>query len=844
MSKQSLPIDTSKDDIARTSALEVARTIWIAHDLPESFLKNLVLSSNNPDLEVPSSFRLGLAAQSAVALSGLSAAYLHFLRTGEEQTVTVDARHASLSFHSEAWYTLDGQLPPPSWDDIAGLYKTKDDRWSLRKVTKDDVSSAFAELDSLEFEQKCLRSFLPVCAFIMRTREEWIETGHGKSLLEEYRQMGASAPVEIRKISDSAPRRFASQVENEMKYPLDGVRVLDLSRVLAGPVAGRTLAAHGAQTLLVTSPKLPALPSLDVETTLGKRTTQLDLTRAEHCSTLRELTGKADVFLQAYRPGALEKKGFGMQDILNYKASQGYAGNLVYAQLSAWGFNGPWRDRRGFDSLVQTATGFNADEGLAYTQSVHDHNASTPRVTPRPFPMQALDHAAGYVLAFGVSAALCHQITRGGSYEVRVSLAAVAEWVRSLGRLSPQDAFVKARPFPQPRNKEIQALSVNWLERHVSPGHGSISENTSNTRRRMTALRHAAILSKTPVREGSVNDPSTTEIWGAPMRLDVDDPVLCILTADLTMDTLLRTETFRTVVGSEGNCFMDVVLFVKSLIIHFVVLVDTDPERQPLLKSKAYAIRKQSSNSGPYFLLCGILLFAFIMSLPFGAFLNNFYNGQMYYDRLARRWKAEEKRHDNQRIAWDDARREYENDRERWNRDKEEHRADMERWAKQKAEEDRKRAAISWQALIPADQCLRYNSREYTSTLSNVPLAYDAREECAEKPAYLNGRWVKPTYCSQDAQCGSVTGHWITTDNEPSCQTVWAGPWDKGCQSPGVRHYHTALENIPGWKNWPVMCMTTPGITINGVFYQSPSKCEFWDRKVWGVWFVHDSSCR
>lgn len=194
--------------------------------------------------------------------------------------------------------------------------------------------------------------------------------------------------------------------------------------------------AHGAQTLLVTSPKLPSLPTLDIETSLGKRTAQLDLRNESDRATLLELAEIADVFLQAYRPGSLNDKGFGSSDILRLKSSGRGKNSVVYAQLSAWGWSGPWKDKRGvshgangfiglpinqsdilqFDSLVQTATGFNLDEGLYYDQS-QGTKAEGTLPNPRPFPMQALDHAAGYFLSFGVCAALCRQITVSVTYE-------------------------------------------------------------------------------------------------------------------------------------------------------------------------------------------------------------------------------------------------------------------------------------------------------------------------------------------------------------------------------------------------------------------------------------------
>ncbi|GAW01051.1 hypothetical protein LENED_002621 [Lentinula edodes] len=195
---------------------------------------------------------------------------------------------------------------------------------------------------------------------------------------------------------------------------------------------------HGADVLLVTSPKLPALPALDVDTSRGKRTTQLDLTCPEDKEKLQKLILDADVFLQAYRPGALEGKGFGTHEIVKMKGDRDHG--IICANLCAWGWDGPWKSRRGFDSLVQTATGFNTAESQAHAES--RNSPSVIQLQPKPFPVQALDHAAGYLMAYGINVALCKTINEGGSWEVRVSLAAVAQWLRSLGRVSPEELIL------------------------------------------------------------------------------------------------------------------------------------------------------------------------------------------------------------------------------------------------------------------------------------------------------------------------------------------------------------------------------------------------------------------
>ncbi|KZT28820.1 CoA-transferase family III [Neolentinus lepideus HHB14362 ss-1] len=471
-----------------------ARTLWDDAGLPLEELSHLRFSLN-ADPAVDSSFKLGTAAQTTIGLSGLSAAYFHKLRTAQGQEVSVDARHAVLEFKSENWYTIDGRLEGSGslWDDIAGLYSTADGYIRIHtnfphhrrgildilqcEPNRGAVARALSTWNFVEFETEAASR--KMCATALRSFDQWEDHPQGRALR-------GVAPICLIKVGD-APKR---KVEGQFDRPLDGIRVMDLTRVLAGPVCGRTLAAHGADVLWITSPKLPSLPLIDVETSRGKRTTQLDLTNAADTKTCASLVKEADVFLQAYRPGGLEDKGFGIADVVRQHPG------IVYASLTAYGWEGPWKDRRGFDSLVQTATGFNVAEGQAYAawEGVHE-------LAPRPLPMQALDHAAGYLLAFGINAALARTITEGGSWEVRVSLAAVGQWIRSLGRLESQIGFAQGAALPPrtyPLSSEIANLSTTIQECWGS--------NNGETERKpakiMTAIRHAAILSRTPVREG------------------------------------------------------------------------------------------------------------------------------------------------------------------------------------------------------------------------------------------------------------------------------------------------------------------------------------------------------
>ena len=214
---------------------------------------------------------------------------------------------------------------------------------------------------------------------------------------------------------------------------LAGVRVLDLTHVIAGPVCGRTLAAHGADVLQVGAPHLPVLNQLVMDTGFGKRSCHLDLrTEPER---LRELVAGADVFVQSYRPGSLAAKGFGATDLASVRPG------IVVVSLNAYGHTGPWRHRRGFDSLVQMSCGIAAGD------------------VPKPLPAQALDHGTGWLAAFGVLVALRRRALEGGAWHVRLSLARTAEWLHDLGRDHTPAREIDVRPFLDSTDSDFGRLT-------------------------------------------------------------------------------------------------------------------------------------------------------------------------------------------------------------------------------------------------------------------------------------------------------------------------------------------------------------------------------------------------
>jgi crotonobetainyl-CoA:carnitine CoA-transferase CaiB-like acyl-CoA transferase len=408
------------------TAAEAVAALWRGAGLPEEALGWLRLTGRDPVL--PSSFAVGTAAQASLAASGLAAAAYWRLRGGTAQDVSVDMHAAAAEFISERLLRIDGNLPPDPWDPIAGVYATGDGHVRIHTNfphhrdgvlgllgcanDKPSVAAALAGWSAGAFEDEAAARGL--CVTALRTTAEWQASPQGQAV--------SSAAVRIERIGD-APCSSPAAAER----PLSGVRVLDLTRIVAGPACTRTLAAHGAEVLTITAPHLPSIPALVVDMGRGKRAASLDLRDAAQRSVLAGLVRNADVFVQGYRPGGLAALGFGPQDLAALRPG------IIAASLTAYGDEGPWADRRGFDSLTQTASGFNADERDAAGDTA-----------PRPLPCQALDHGSGALLAFGIIAALHRRATEGGSWHICVSLAGTGRWLRGLGRVA--NGFALAQP--------------------------------------------------------------------------------------------------------------------------------------------------------------------------------------------------------------------------------------------------------------------------------------------------------------------------------------------------------------------------------------------------------------
>ena len=441
------------------SPRQILHDIWTSIGGEASALDALTLTGDEPQL--PSSFRVAAAAQVSVAATGLAATEIWKMRSGQAQQVTVDMRHAVVECRSERYLRVDGNPPPPAWDAIAGVYKTRDGFVRLHtnfphhrdavckvlncKPERDAVQAALMQWDGEAFETAAYTSGC-VVAF-MRSHEQWSATPHAKAL--------AGLPlISIAKIGEAAPKPWPKG-----ERPLAGIRVLDLSRVIAGPVAGRTFAAHGADVLLISGPELPAIPWLTIDTGRGKLTSFVELKNAQGRAALRDLLAEADIFSQGYRPQAIGRLGFSPEDAARINPG------IIYVTLSAYGAAGPWAGRRGFDSLVQTATGFNHAEGQAAGID-----------GSKELPAQMLDHATGYFMAFGAMMAKARQAREGGSWHVQVSLAQTGRWLWNLGRVA--DGF---------NTRDFTGETVTPFIEEVGSGFGALR-----------SVRHSAILSKTP----------------------------------------------------------------------------------------------------------------------------------------------------------------------------------------------------------------------------------------------------------------------------------------------------------------------------------------------------------
>nr|WP_243845346.1 CoA transferase [Microbacterium halimionae] len=347
------------------------------------------------------------------------------LGTTEIPDAVLSPRRIAASYRSDQLFRLNGE-PPAAWAPRSGFFATADG-WvrthanyphhdsALRTLlglesdaTPEDLARALSEWSGVELETRAAEVGAIVGAY--RSADTWAKHPQAKAV--------AAAPL-IEVTTDTVgTSQHPQPISTGFPAPLQGIRVLDLTRVIAGPVATRTLALLGADVLRIDNPRRPEIAWQHLDTGQGKHSGLLDFAAADDLRTFHELLAGADVVVTGYRPDALTR--FGLDDDVLAASHPG----LIRGRISAWGTRGPWAHRRGFDSIVQTVSGIAA---ISSPEGSH-HGAR-----PGALPAQALDHTAGYLLASGIMSALRRRACSGAGGGINVSLARIAQELLAAG---------------------------------------------------------------------------------------------------------------------------------------------------------------------------------------------------------------------------------------------------------------------------------------------------------------------------------------------------------------------------------------------------------------------------
>lgn len=408
------------------------------------------LSFAGADPVLPTPFRIGDLGAAAIGAAAVQAARIFEQRTGRGQRVSIDVDAAAVAMRSSRYLTQVPPMPRQGSAPVA-FYLAGDGRWifmqrlfkhhvdrqlSVLRCAPDDASiaAAVAGWDAADLEDAITEA--GACAALVRTRQEW--TAH-----EQGRAVAALPLLRITRTGDSDPESVGDPGPlGPAQRPLSGLRVLDVTRVLAGPTCARTLAEHGADVLRVGTGALPDDPQMMRDTGHGKRSCDLDLTSAAGAGALRRLVAGADVFSQGYRPGVMESLGFGPEELARLRPG------IITVSISAYGAAGPWRGRRGFDSVVQSAN------GTAH-EVAGDGAAGDGEAVPHALPANPLDYTTGYLAAFGVLVALGRRARAGGSYHVELSLAQTGEYLSGLTRADAALVAAREPDLPAARLDEL-----------------------------------------------------------------------------------------------------------------------------------------------------------------------------------------------------------------------------------------------------------------------------------------------------------------------------------------------------------------------------------------------------
>jgi hypothetical protein len=354
----------------------------------------------------------------AIACAGaalLAAAALRAQRGGPmPRTARLNRGHVAAAFRSEAHLRLNGEAVTVGFAPLSRFWRASDGwvrthanyPWHREALLRalgttgdpESVAAAIAGLRARDAENLVVGAGGVAAA--VRSEADWLAGPPGQAV-------AAARLVEGGAMGGAPPRRRAPG-----PLPASGIRVLDLTRVIAGPVATRYLAALGADVLRLDPPQWPELPQQRYDGLLGKRSALLDLGTGDGAARLHELLAAADVLVHGYRPHALGR--FGLTPAALAERHPG----LVVVSLSAWGSAGPWGGRRGFDSIVQAAC------GIAVAESGDGDR-------PGAMPCQLLDHGTGYLCAAAALRALAAQADQGGTQVRELGLARTAHWLLS-----------------------------------------------------------------------------------------------------------------------------------------------------------------------------------------------------------------------------------------------------------------------------------------------------------------------------------------------------------------------------------------------------------------------------
>ena len=437
---------------------EALRTILPVAGWGEERIREVKITGG-ADPILPTPFRIGETSAAALAAVGLAVSDLWALRTGRRQEIELDTRQATASLRSGHYLKMDGADVSTERNTIMGVYPARNGRWSYLHCNfpnhrgaalsvlgvpedREAVRKAVAQWDALELEEAIIAA--KGAGGMVRTMDEWAKHPQAAAI--------ASLPLmEIVKVGESAGEKLP-----DGDRPLSGVRVLDLTRVLAGPTCARTLAEHGADVLKITGAHLPNIGYQEYDTGHGKLSAHLDLREPKDLEILRGLVREADVFSQGYRPGTLGNRGLSPEALAKLRPG------IVFVSLCAFGHVGPWASRRGFDTVVQTVSGITSRQGELF-----------PGTSPGPqfYPVSAIDYLTGYLMAFGALVALARRVREGGSWLVRISLAQTGRWLVGRGQVPEAQLKDVPKEFTAPELERWSTTSDTPVGRlrHLGP---------------------------------------------------------------------------------------------------------------------------------------------------------------------------------------------------------------------------------------------------------------------------------------------------------------------------------------------------------------------------------------